>query len=99
MVERPRMAAEKVTHLKSPLLLVTLSAGQYGADVSRTTISICCEVLPRELVTRHSQMPAMPTSMLERMTSLEEEREENRGVCFGLHVCVVNFLSVSFKCP
>lgn len=64
----------KVTHLKSPLLLVTLSAGQYDADVSRTTISICWEVLPRELVTRHSQIPAMGTSMLERITSLEEER-------------------------
>lgn len=30
-----------MTHLKSPLLLVTLSAEQYVADVSTTTISIC----------------------------------------------------------
>lgn len=65
----------ETTHLKSPLLLVTLSAGQYGADVSRTTISISWEVLPRELVTRHSQMPATPTSMLVRMTSLGKEIE------------------------
>lgn len=31
----------EMTHLKSPLLLVTLSAEQYVADVSTTTISIC----------------------------------------------------------
>lgn len=29
-----------VTNLKSPLLFVTLSIGQYVADVSKTTISI-----------------------------------------------------------
>lgn len=60
-----------LAHLKSPLLFVTLSTGQYVADVSTTTISICWDVLPREVVTRHSQMPATLMSMLERMTSLE----------------------------
>lgn len=81
---RSSVDVAEVTHLKSPLLLVTLSVGQYGADVSRTTISICWDALPRELVTRHSQMPAMPTSMLERTTSLEEE---NTGVKLWVAVC------------
>ncbi|MEQ2238075.1 hypothetical protein ILYODFUR_029699, partial [Ilyodon furcidens] len=65
----------KVTHLKSPLLLETLSAGQYEAEVSTTTISICLEVFPLELVTRHSQLPARATSILDRITSLEKSRE------------------------
>lgn len=65
-------------HLKSPLLFVTLSTGQYVADASTTTISICWDVLPREVVTRHSQLPATLMSMFERMTSLEG-RETDTG--------------------
>lgn len=87
-------------HLKSPLLPVTLSAEQYSADVSNTTISMPMELLPRELVTRHCQLPETSASTLERITSLrnwkgEEEKEKAGFLSPQMHSIGFSFITLN----
>lgn len=61
-------------HLKSPLLLDTLSGGQYLAELSRTTMWTVRVVFPRLVLTRHSQYPVEAGWMLEMVNALSKEQ-------------------------
>lgn len=67
-------------HLKSPLLLDTLSGGQYLAELSRTTMWTVRVVFPRLVLTRHSQFPVEPGWMLEMVNTLIEQRGDNSDI-------------------
>lgn len=58
------------THLNSPLLLLTRSGAQYLAEVSSTTMWTVLVVLPRLVLTRHSQFPVNPGWTLEMVRAL-----------------------------
>lgn len=64
------------THLNSPLLLMMRSGAQYLAEVSSTTIWTVLLVLPRLVLTRHSQFPVKPGWMLEMVRALIVHRVE-----------------------
>lgn len=64
-----------VTHLNSPLLLLTRSGAQYLAEVSSTTMWTVLVVLPLLVLTRHSQFPVKPGWMLEMVRALVGSRE------------------------